>query len=52
MHDAPKHGDPGHYKPEVFTPPALTIAISRETGARGGSISKLLSKKLGWSYYD
>lgn len=52
MHDAPKHGDPGHLKPEVFTPPALTIAISRETGARGGSIAKRISKKLGWSYYD
>jgi cytidylate kinase len=50
--EIPRHGDPGRPQPEVFTPPALTVAISRETGARGGSIAKRLSKKLGWSYYD
>ncbi|MFT3878867.1 MAG: cytidylate kinase-like family protein [Gemmatales bacterium] len=35
-----------------YLPAAITIAISRETGARGGSIGKRISKKLGWSYYD
>ncbi len=50
---APHHGDPGVLCIEKkFTPPGLTIAISRETGARGATIGKRISKKLGWSYYD
>ena len=52
VHEVPGQGDRGHPPPAVFTPPAWTVAISRETGARGGSIAKRLSKKLGWSYYD
>lgn len=52
-HDAPRHGDQGDSAPlGQFIPGAITIAISRETGARGGSIGKRVSKKLGWSYYD
>jgi len=52
-HDAPRHGDQGETRPVgQFVPAAITIAISRETGARGGSIGKRLSKKLGWSFYD
>lgn len=51
--DAPRHGDQGEaVQPGQFHPAAITIAISRETGARGGSIGKRVSKKLGWSYYD
>lgn len=52
-HEAPRHGDPGSsFHTQLYLPQAITIAISRETGARGGSIGKRISKKLGWSYYD
>ena len=52
-HEIPQHGDPGsQYGLSHFTPSAITIAISRETGARGGSIGKRIGKKLGWMYYD
>lgn len=51
--DAPRHGDQGEAaRPGLYLPSAITIAISRETGARGGSIGKRVTKKLGWSYYD
>lgn len=49
--EAPRHGDPGQHAAH-FVPPALTIAISRETGARGSSIGKRVAKKLNWAYYD
>jgi cytidylate kinase len=50
---APRHGDPGPLtNAERFVPAALTITISRETGARGGTIGKRISKRLGWAYYD
>ena len=32
--------------------PALTIAISREAGARGTSIGRRVGKKLGWQVYN
>lgn len=52
-HEIPRHGDPGTHAPEQqYLPQAITVAISRETGARGGSIGKRISKKLAWSYYD
>jgi cytidylate kinase len=35
-----------------FQPAALSIAVSRETGARGITIAKSVSKRLGWQYYD
>src|SRR5688572_30181497 len=50
---APHHGDPGeHPHGYRFAPPALTIAISRETGSRGATIGKRVAQRLGWSYYD
>jgi cytidylate kinase len=50
---APRHGDPGSFEQaDRFVPAALTITISRETGARGGTIGKRVGKRLGWSYYD
>jgi cytidylate kinase len=33
-------------------PSGLTIAISREAGARGGSIAQRVSRKLGWQVVD
>ena len=38
--EAPRHGDPGQ-RQRLFHPPQQTVAISRETGARGASIGKL-----------
>lgn len=49
--DIPRHGDPGQSQ-RTYHPPFQTVAISRETGARGASIGKRLSKKLNWAYYD
>lgn len=33
-------------------PPAPTIAISREAGANGGSIARVIGTRLGWPVYD
>jgi len=50
---APHHGDPGvQLLAHRYTPPALTVAISRETGSRGATIGKRVSQRLGWTYYD
>src|SRR5262245_42741450 len=32
--------------------PALSIAISREAGARGRKVARALGQKLGWHVYD
>jgi cytidylate kinase len=31
---------------------AFTVAVSRETGARGTSVARALGQKLGWTVYD
>src|SRR5512136_357187 len=31
---------------------ALTIAVSRESGARGGTIARRVGRKLGWQVFD
>jgi len=36
----------------VKMPPACTIAISRERGAGGGAIARVVGEKLGWPVYD
>ncbi len=53
--ETPRHGFQG----DRAVPPAqpaiparLTIAISRESGARGGSIGRRVGRKLGWQVYD
>jgi hypothetical protein len=33
-------------------PAALSVALSREAGARGGSIGRRAGRKLGWQVYD
>src|SRR3954467_14723178 len=33
-------------------PGGLTIAVSREAGARGGTIARLVGRRLGWAVYD
>jgi len=49
----PLHGNQGDRGPvaELEAPMGLTVAISRETGARGGSIAERVGKKLGWQVY-
>jgi cytidylate kinase len=50
----PKHGFRGDSSPVAAArwPSGLTIAISREAGARGGSIAKRVGRKLGWQVFD
>jgi cytidylate kinase len=54
LRESPRHGFQGDRAP-AGPPPAwparLTIAISRETGSRGGSIAQQVGRKLGWQVY-
>lgn len=54
MEQGPQHGFRGDAvaSPEQRWPDSLTIAVSREAGARGGSIAKRVGRKLGWPVYD
>ncbi len=51
--EPPLHGNQGDREPPAVlqAPLGLTVAISREAGARGGSIAKRLGKRLGWQVY-
>jgi hypothetical protein len=44
-------GDSAAAEPERW-PCELTVALSREAGARGGSIAKRVGRKLGWQVVD
>jgi cytidylate kinase len=51
----PRHGfqgDRGAVTAPVAIPAGLAIAISRESGARGGTIGRRVARKLGWAVYD
>src|SRR5262249_6739569 len=52
--EAPQHGFRGDSStgPAARIPGALTVAISREAGARGGTIGRRAGRKLGWQVYD
>src|SRR6478735_7689515 len=52
--DAPLHGFHGDREatPRPAAPGGLTIALSREAGARGGTIARILGRRLGWPVYD
>ena len=52
--DSPLHGYRGETAsaPTVGVPMGLTIAISREAGSRGMSISKRAGEKLDWDVYS
>jgi cytidylate kinase len=54
--ETPRHGFQGNRgqkpSPEPCVPAALTVAVSREAGARGGTISRRAGKKLGWQVYN
>ena len=51
---APLHGFHGDRtsRPRVKAPGGLTIALSREAGARGAVIARLVGERLGWPVYD
>jgi cytidylate kinase len=52
--EAPQHGYRGQAE-DTFgagMPAGLTIAISREAGARGGTIARRAGEKLGWEVYS
>jgi cytidylate kinase len=51
----PRHGyqgDRGSQAPRQLLPRGLTIALSREAGARGGTIARRAARELGWAVYD
>ncbi len=48
----PLHGFRGDEAGSPALPRSLTIAISREAGARGGSIAKRAGEKLGWQVFS
>jgi hypothetical protein len=53
--ETPRHGfqgDRGATPAQPTVPAGLSVAISREAGARGGSIGRRLARKLGWAVYD
>jgi cytidylate kinase len=52
--ESPRHGDQGDRGRRVTlpaVPAAITVAMSREAGARGGSIARRVAAKLGWQLY-
>lgn len=51
----PRHGfqgDRGASPRRLAAPRGLSIAVSRESGARGGTIARLVGQRLGWQVYD
>lgn len=52
---APRHGyqgDRGASSAPPNIPAHLSIAVSRESGARGGTIGRRVAQRLGWAVYD
>jgi Cytidylate kinase-like family len=53
--ESPRHGFQGDRAvtlPPPMMPCGLTIALSREAGARGGAIGRRIGQKLGWQVFD
>jgi cytidylate kinase len=48
---APRHGERGEPALPAALPRGLTIALSREAGARGVSIARRVSGRMGWDIY-
>ena len=50
---APHHGDRGGTDPAPDgRPGGMTVAVSRQVGARGGSVARRVGRALGWPVYD
>jgi len=55
LRESPHHGfqgDRGAVPLVRQSPAALSVAISRESGARGGTIARRAARKLGWQVFD
>lgn len=52
VEQAPRHGFRGEGSVAPTLPGGLTVAISREAGARGATIAKRAGEKLGWQVYS
>jgi cytidylate kinase len=53
LQESPHHGFRGEERPSrPAVPAALSVAISREAGARGGTIGRRVGRKLSWEVYD
>src|SRR5713226_9070737 len=53
--ESPQHGYRGERPPSGSAggvPAAVTVAISREAGARGSTIGNRAAQKLGWQIYN
>jgi cytidylate kinase len=53
--ETPRHGFQGDRlpaPPASAVPMGVTLALSRETGARGSMIARRVGRKLGWQVYD
>src|SRR6266702_2640143 len=53
--ESPRHGFQGDRGPrpeQPNIPASITIAISRESGSRGGTIARRAGRKLGWQVYN
>jgi hypothetical protein len=48
---APRHGERGEPATPAALPRGLTIALSREAGARGSSIARRVGARMGWDIY-
>src|SRR2546430_2095065 len=48
----PLHGNRGESRARPAAPAGVTIAVSREAGARGGTIARRVGKRLGWQVYN
>jgi cytidylate kinase len=46
------HGDRGEEVRPRSGPTAQSVALSREAGARGGTIARRAARRLGWQVYD
>jgi hypothetical protein len=47
----PRHGFRGEQPSLAPIPAGLTVAVSREAGARGGSLGRRVARVLGWDVY-
>jgi cytidylate kinase len=55
IRESPRHGFQGNRAvrpPEPLIPASLTIAVSREAGSRGETITRRAGQKLGWQVYN
>jgi cytidylate kinase len=52
--ESPRHGFQGERLPQPCSavPASLTVAVSREAGARGATIARRVGRKLGWQVYN